>query len=150
MVMSLNPGMEFWRPALSVQRRRALRAGAFVLTLMTAACLAQGGTNVNEIYQGYHPEKDTNVTAANQGPDIRRRLAMHSIRAQRQFFTAANAERKRQMSGDTARLLQLAAELNTELEKLGELDLPLAIKAEAIEKLARAVKDKMKLTMAPP
>jgi flagellar motility protein MotE (MotC chaperone) len=150
MVMSLSPGMEFWRASLKVQLRRALRAGAFALTL-SAACLAQGGTNVSEIHQGYHPEKDTNdVTVANQSPDIGRRLAMDSIRAQRQFFAAANAERKRQMSGDTERLVQLAAELNSELEKLGEVDLRLAVKAEAIEKLARAVKDKMKLTMAPP
>jgi hypothetical protein len=150
MVMGLSPGMEFRRDALSPRRRRALRAGAFALALMAAACRAQGGANVGDIHQGYHPEKDTNVKPMNQGPDIRRRLEMHAMQAQRQLFASANAERKRQMTADSARLLQLAAELNAVVEKAAQGDLSLVAKAEAIEKLARAVKEKMKLTMSPP
>jgi len=149
-VQNLSLGMNFWRAPRSHPSRLALWACGSALALIAAVCHAQGGGNVNEVHQGYHPEKDTNVVVANQGPDIRRRLTMHAIHAQNQLFAAANVERKRQMSTDSERLLQLAAELNAELAKLGDLDLPLTVKADAIEKLARAVKDKMKLTMAPP
>jgi hypothetical protein len=150
MTKSPSPGIESRCANRISSRWRSLYAEAFVLALIPVACLAQGGANVSDIHQGYHPQKDSSEMVANQGPDIRRRLEMHSIRVQRQQFAAANAERKRQMSTDTERLLQLAAELNAELEKADKADLPLVVKAEAIEKLARAVKEKMKLTMAPP
>jgi hypothetical protein len=62
----------------------------------------------------------------------------------------ANLKLKRQMNEDSSRLFQLAAELNAELEIAGADVMPLmaAGKAERIEKLAHAVKEKMKLTMA--
>ncbi len=150
MAIGLSPGIQSWRVAPSTQRRSSLCAGAFALTLMAGACLAQGGSNGSDIQPGYHPEKDTAVTAVNQRPDPNRLMEMRKTRVQTQRFAAANAERKRQMSADSARLLQLAAALNLELEKTVETDLSLAVKAEMIEKLARTVKEKMKLTMAAP
>jgi DNA-directed RNA polymerase alpha subunit len=67
-----------------------------------------------------------------------------------QRYEAANSERKRQLEQDSALVLQLAAELETELEKTGhEATTPSAVrKAETIEKLAHTVKEKMKLTAA--
>jgi hypothetical protein len=71
-------------------------------------------------------------------------------RAQVQRYDAANSERKRQLEQDSALLLQLAAELETEVGKTGH-EAPTASvvrKAETIEKLAHTVKEKMKLTAA--
>ena len=148
MIKSLSPVIEPGRATRKCWH--TLYAGAFAIVLIPVACLAQGGADVNDIHQGYHPQKDASEIVANQGPDIRRRLEMHTIRLQRQQFAAANIERKRQMSADTERLVQLVAELNAELEKADKADLSLVVKTETIEKLARAVKEKMKLTIAPP
>ncbi len=77
-------------------------------------------------------------------------MERNAKRAQLQRYEAANAERKRQLEQDSAVLLQLAAELEAELEKAGfEAPPPSAVrKAETIEKLAHTVKEKMKLTAA--
>jgi hypothetical protein len=62
---------------------------------------------------------------------------------------AANAERRRQIAEDAARLLQLATGLKAEVDKTDKDTLSLTVirKADEIEKLARAVKDKMKLNL---
>ena len=92
------------------------------------------------------------MTAVNQRPDANRVQEINAKRVRTQRFDAANAERKRQLDEDTAHLLKLAAELNTELGKTGAAEVPLtaSAKLEMIEKLAHAVKEKMKLTMAAP
>ena len=99
--------------------------------------------------QQYHAEKDTSVTAVNQRPDANRVMQMHRVRMQMQRFTVANLERRRQLLADSARLLQVAAELNVEFQKAGDADPSLASKADLIEKLAHAVQEKMKLTVGP-
>jgi hypothetical protein len=62
---------------------------------------------------------------------------------------AGNTERKRQISEDSARLLKLATDLKAEVDKTNKDMLSVAVirKADQIEKLAHAVKEKMKLTM---
>jgi hypothetical protein len=61
-------------------------------------------------------------------------------------FAAANEERKKQIADDTAKLLKLATELKTEVDKTSKDTLSLGVirKADEIERLAHSVKEKMK------
>jgi hypothetical protein len=65
-------------------------------------------------------------------------------------FTAANAERKKQIADDSIKLLKLATDLKSEVDKTTKDTLSLNVirKADEIEKLAHDVKEKMKLTAA--
>jgi hypothetical protein len=121
-----------------------VRAGTWVAILATAVCPAQESRQA-----GFWPDKVPEVNSGNRQPDVRMEMERHAKRAQMQRYEAANAERKRQLEQDSALLLQLAAELETELGKAGYEAPPSAVrKAETIEKLAHAVKEKMKLTVA--
>ena len=66
-----------------------------------------------------------------------------------QSFDAANAERKKQLSDESAQLLTLAMSLKAEVDKTNKdmLSLNVIRKADEIEKLAHSVKEKMKLTV---
>lgn len=61
---------------------------------------------------------------------------------------AEEAQRKKQIADDSARLLALATDLKVEVDKTTKDTLSLAVirKADEIEKLAHQVKDKTKLT----
>jgi len=63
-------------------------------------------------------------------------------------FDAVNIERRRQIADDSARLLKLANDLKVEVDKTTKDTLSLGVirKADEIERLARDVKEKMKLT----
>jgi hypothetical protein len=65
-------------------------------------------------------------------------------------YAAANLERKKQIAADTAKLLELATELKQDVDKTDKDTLSISVirKAEMIEKLAKGVKEKMKLTAA--
>jgi hypothetical protein len=65
-----------------------------------------------------------------------------------QNFEAANAERRKQIADDSARLVKLATDLKAEVDKTTKDTLSLSVirKADEIEKLAHSVKDKMRLT----
>jgi hypothetical protein len=122
-----------------------VRAGACVAILITAVCPAQDSRPA-----GFWPDKVPEVNPANQQPDAHMQVERNAKRAQMQRYEAANVERKRQLEEASALLLQLAADLETELEKAGSQAPPPAAvrKAETIEKLAHTVKEKMKLTAA--
>jgi hypothetical protein len=122
-----------------------IRAGACLAILITAVCPAQENRPA-----GFWPDKVPQVNAVNREPDAHMQMDRNAKRAQLQRYEAANAERKRQLEQDSALLLQLAAELEAELEKAGpEVPSPSAVRrAETIEKLAHTVKEKMKLTAA--
>lgn len=85
---------------------------------------------------------------ANQAPDPNAQMQMHDQQAKQKDLSAANEERKRQLAEDSANLLKLATELKTEVDKTSKDTLSLAVirKADAIEKLAHNVKEKMKLS----
>jgi hypothetical protein len=123
-----------------------VRMGAWIAILITAVCPAQDPSRP----PGFWPDKATAPNPANRQPDAHMQLERESKRAQTQRYAAANAERKRQLEQDSALLLQLAAELDAEMDKAGNgAPPPSAVrKAESIEKLARTVKEKMKLTAA--
>ena len=122
-----------------------VRAGAWVAILLTAVCPAQDSRPA-----GFWPDKATSVNPGNRQPDATMQMERESKRAQMQRYDAANAERKRQLEQDSALLMQLAAELDAEMEKTGSEAPPSSAvrKAETIEKLAHTVKEKMKLTAA--
>lgn len=63
-------------------------------------------------------------------------------------YEIANAERKKQIAEDAAKLLELATDLKKEVDKTDKdlLSITVIRKAEMIEKLAKGVKEKMKLT----
>ena len=82
-------------------------------------------------------------------PDAVQQMQMNEQQAKQQSFEAANAERKKQIAEDSAKLLKLATELKTEVDKTSKDTLSLTVirKADEIEKLAHGVKEKMKLTI---
>lgn len=117
---------------------------------LSMTCAGQNGSTQNSSNGAFRPEKVYAVSPVNVRPDANKQLEMNSRRVQQQTFASANAERKRQMSDDSARLLQFAAELNAQFAKDESSDSPQAAiaKADMIEKLAHDVKQKMKLTVA--
>ena len=86
---------------------------------------------------------------ANHLPDVNDQMKLHEQNAKKQDFEAANAERKRQLDDESAKLLILARDLKLQTDKMGTTPLtPKATReAEIIEILARDVKEKMKLTV---
>jgi hypothetical protein len=97
------------------------------------------------------PPRPTTITlpAANRVPDANEQMKMREQQEKKQDFTAANAERKKQISDDSAKLLKLATELKAEVEKTSKDTLSLNVirKADEIERLAHNVKEKMKLSV---
>lgn len=90
-------------------------------------------------------------TAINQAPDANSQLEINGQPTKQQNYAAANAERRKQIADDSAKLLKLATDLKGEVDKTTKdtLSLNVVRKAEEIEKLAHAVKEKMKLTVGP-
>jgi hypothetical protein len=86
---------------------------------------------------------------ANRLPDKNDQMKLNSDQVKRAHFDAANAERKKQIADDTAKLLELATELKSEVDKTSKDTLSINVirKAESIERLAKGVKEKMKLTV---
>jgi hypothetical protein len=86
----------------------------------------------------------------NRLPDKNAQMAMSQQQSKQTSFEAANVERKRQIADDSAKLLKLATDLKTEVDKTSKDTLSLGVirKADEIEKLAHSVKEKMKLTMS--
>jgi type VI protein secretion system component VasF len=82
-------------------------------------------------------------------PDANAQMRLRERQARRQSFEAMNTERMRQLGDDTSRLLALATELKTAVDKASNDSLSVDVirKVESIEKLANGVKEKMKLTV---
>lgn len=95
------------------------------------------------------PDRPSTNSVANRLPDANQQMEMREQQAKQQNFEAANAERKRQIADDSANLLKLATELKAEVDKTNKdvLSITVIRKADAIEKLAHQVKEKMKLTI---
>jgi hypothetical protein len=75
-------------------------------------------------------------------------MEMRERRAQRHSFDAANVERLREMMQASEALQTLAMALKAKVDGPDELSQNEVNKAETIEKLARIVKERMKLTVA--
>ena len=85
--------------------------------------------------------------AVNRFPDANDRDKMQQQQANQDRFEAANAERKKEVSADSERLLKMAADLKEELDKTDKdtLSMDTIHRIDAIEKLVRDMKNKMKL-----
>lgn len=120
--------------------------------LVSFAGAAQGGQNGNSSNETFRPDKAISVSAVNQRPDANQQMEINSRWVDLRRFAAINALRKQQMDEDSARLLQFAAELNQQIANCadGGLGPEAMARASMIEKLAHAVKEKMKLTVAAP
>ena len=120
-----------------------------------SACLALlaalTGSAQNPVTPGgaLRTDRADTVTPINQLPDANTQMQMRNQKTGQQNFDAANAERKKQISEDTAKMLKLAADLKAEVDKTTKDTLSLSVirKAGEIEKLAHDLKEKMKLTV---
>jgi len=76
-------------------------------------------------------------------------MVMKEQNAKKKDFSAANAERKRQIDDEAVKLLILAKDLKAKMEKAGNdpLSPTLVREAEVIELLAGDLKLKMKMTV---
>jgi hypothetical protein len=117
-----------------------LFAGAFVVTV------ADRGQQVPAVGP-YRPILEAGVL---RPFDTSQQLQMQGQQTDANPETS-NAERKRQLSDDSARLLKLANELKAEVDKTDKDTLSIAVirKADEIEQLAHKVKEKMRLTAGP-
>jgi hypothetical protein len=96
-----------------------------------------------------NPDKPRIGPEVNRVPDANDQMKMREQQVKQQNFEAANAERKKQLADDSARLLTLAMSLKAEVDKTSKDTLSINVirKADEIEKLAHNVKEKMKLTV---
>jgi len=136
-------------------RQGVLRAvrhwGRAIACLVGAAALAGGAQTAQQQQDSPKagPDKPYLLPEANRLPDANQQMEMHDQQAGPQNYAAANIERKKQISDDSTRLLKLATELKSEVDKTTKDTLSLGVirKADEIERLAHSVKEKMKLTV---
>jgi uncharacterized protein with WD repeat len=84
---------------------------------------------------------------ANRPPDANAQMMMREQNAQMRNYSAANAERRKQMMQASLALETLAMALKAEMDKSDDLSQNEVNKAETIEKLARIVKERMTLSV---
>jgi hypothetical protein len=129
------------RRALPLRIRAALLPtlvilGPLLIVEAAASHAAQTGT---QMAPGVPPRQQQGLDAP-ADPDP----LSHSM--EEQMMIKRTTERQKVIVADTTRLLQLATELKTEVDKSNKDQLSISVvkKAEEVEKLARAVKEKMK------
>lgn len=122
-----------------------LRAMAF---LFAAAFMVMAVDSGQQAPPG-SPDRPYLLPEANHPMDANQRMQMQEAQQKKANFEAANAERKKQLTDDSAHLLKLANELKTEVDKTDKDTLSISVirKADEIERLAHIVKEKMKLTV---
>lgn len=127
---------------LQAARQRAWLVPALVLLGILAFGPAAHAQLLN-------PDRSIHDPALTTPPDANAQMEMNQKKATDQNYAAANAERKKQIADDTAKLLKLAMELKAEVDKTSKDTLSLSVirKADEIERLAHGVKEKMKLTV---
>jgi hypothetical protein len=96
-------------------------------------------------------DKLDDPTPNNQPPDANAQMQMHDRQTKQQTYAEANAERRKHIAENTAKLLKLATELQAEIEKTTKDTLSLNVirKADEIERLATSVKELMKISVGP-
>jgi len=147
--MNQNRNSDCPRSTLTEHARRRLRRWAVAATVIFAALAATYQLDSQQVPNTPRMDKPILLPEVNRPPDANAQMAMHEQQGKKANFDAANLERKRQIADDSAKLLKLASDLKTEVDKTSKDTLSLGVirKAEEIERLAHAVKEKMKLTM---
>ena len=86
-------------------------------------------------------------SAVNRMPDPNDRDKMQQQQTNENLIETANAQRKKEISADSEKLLKLAADLKDELDKTNKDTLSMSTihKIDAIDKVVHDLKNKMKL-----
>ena len=132
------------RPAVTPRPPRARLPWACLLAGLAAFAFApMAGEGMRQNSYPHIPPEMTRIPDNNQVNDI------NDQQTKKRNFEVANAERKKQISEDSAKLLKLATDLKAEVDKTTKATLSLNVvrKADEIERLAHSVKEKMKLTV---
>jgi hypothetical protein len=118
------------------------------LAALAVVAIVTGAAQPGRQAPSLNPDRPTLSPEANRLPDVNDQMMMRDQNAKQKNFESANAERKKEIADDSARLLMLAMALKAEVDKTNKdmLSLNVIRKADEIEKLARTVKDKSKLT----
>ena len=138
---SLGPASE---QSPSWTRKRAWILSSVLGSTMVLAALLS-------FAQGPSPQHPILLPEANRPPDANQQMEMREQKTIRQNFDATNAERLKEMTEASEMLETMAIALKAEVDNSSSTRLSQnAIhKAETIEKLARAVKERMQLTISP-
>ena len=98
-----------------------------------------------------HPQTPILLPQANRPPDANEQMKMREAQNRKTNFDAANAERLKQMVQASELLETMAIALKAEVDSShSSVPSPEVVhKAETIEKLARIVKERMKMTVGP-
>jgi hypothetical protein len=134
-----NPSRKYGRRHPASLRCGLLLAGSVLLSAGLAPLKAVSQSNPNT-------DKPDAVPAANRLPGPNGQMKSDDSRTTSQNVDPANAQRKKELSDDSAELLTLAVALKAEVDKTNKDTLSLNVirKAEEIEKLAHSVKEKMR------
>ncbi len=155
-VADARAGDEIWTPPLaeeetSMSVRMRMAAGLLIVAMMAGATATgrsqQNTPNRSTSTQQQQQQQQQLPPIAQPSPlDLSRDpVPDHTRIAERQAI-AANDERQKKLMADTEKLLALATELKTDVDKSTKdtLSIDVIKKADEIEKLARSVKEKMK------
>jgi hypothetical protein len=121
------------------------RTIAAVVAIVGLSAIAQSGPRGPQ----RSPDRAYLASEANRLPDANEQMLMQEQQDQKQDFENANAARHKLLTDESAELVQLAEQLKKEMDATDKDTLSLGVirKAEQIEKLAKDVKAKMKLTI---
>ena len=146
---SYQSGTDRRSAALPIVRRFKPHWGILLGAAIAVASLAGAGQQQNPQPPSLDPDKPYLRPEANRLPDVNDQMEMREKQVLQQHYEAANAARQKQLADDSAKLLELAVALKAEVDKTNKDTLSLSVirKADAIEKLAHNVKEKMKLTI---
>ena len=131
----------------------AIQTGSYLflllalLVLLQARCApAQSGVAAGGALR---MDKADLPTAINQHPDANVQMRSRTLRASREKLDAVNEERIRAIADESSKLLLLARDLQSRLDKIGTQPLPSLVvrEAEVIEKLAHDVQARMAATI---
>ena len=130
-------------------------AAVFLAASVPAAAL-QGQESQQSPQSQQSAAQQTNGNASTPDPgrgrtSIASPLAVQASQTGARDIETINAERKKQIVDESARLLKLATDLKAEVDKTTKDTLSISVvrKADEIEKLAHSVKEAMKLNAAP-
>ena len=133
-----------------IRQRRILHWGRILSCLVATIVLTSAALPAQApLPSPKSPDRPSTNSVANSLPDKNDQMKMSEEQARKHNLNASNTEDKRQVAADSANLLKLATELKAEVDKTNKdmLSITVIRKADAIEKLARQVKEKMKLTV---
>jgi hypothetical protein len=140
------------RPRPSGNSIWLLAALAVAVALAVSVAIAAQGQAQNPPPSAPPRPHSILLPEANRPPDANDIMEMQEQKQKDagKDVAAANLERKKQIVDDSGKLLKLAADLKTEIDKTNKdmLSLDVIRKADEIERLAKGVKEKMKLSMA--